>query len=58
MTNRNLWVGSGIAGMVAVASYVLAIALPLGRDAVWHIHRAGRCQRVAHLKHHLQLRPL
>ena len=28
MTNRNLWVGSGIAGMVAVASYTLAIALP------------------------------
>lgn len=28
MTNRNLWVGSGIAGMVAVASYILAIALP------------------------------
>ena len=27
MTNRNLWVGSGIAGMVAVASYVLAIAV-------------------------------
>lgn len=26
--NRRLWVGSGIAGVLAVASYILAIALP------------------------------
>ncbi len=28
MTNRGLWVGSGIAGVMAVACYSLAIALP------------------------------
>jgi hypothetical protein len=28
MQNRGLWVGSGIAGVVAVACYVLAIAIP------------------------------
>ena len=28
MPNRTLWVGSGIAGVVAVACYILAIALP------------------------------
>jgi hypothetical protein len=38
VSQRRLWVGSGIAGVVAVASYILAIALPwpetqLGRSA-------------------------
>jgi len=28
MTNRSLWVGSGIAGVMALACYFLAVALP------------------------------
>ena len=28
MTNRRLWVGSGIAGMLSIACYILAITLP------------------------------
>jgi hypothetical protein len=28
MPNRNLWIGSGLAGVVGVACYILAIALP------------------------------